>query len=338
MVMGQADIRVIYDARDITGLVTSVDNSGDVAEVARRLSVKLKNTRDSRKKLIAFENGKRITLYNHDEEIFTGVVFSHDITAKGDVTINAYDESIYLTKNTDTKKFVKKKASQILTELCGEFGVPIGEVVDTGYIIPKLILRDKSLYEMILTALTVTSKQTGKKFSLFSKGGRVNLAERKSSVSSALLENGVNIIDASYSQSIEDTRTKVKVVTGDTDDNKKQALKAEAQSGLASKFGVMMHLENADSEMTKSEIEQLARELLNKLAVIDDEASIEALGVNGVTAGTSVYVKENMTGIIGSYFVMTDSHTFANGMHTMLLTLSATQELPTLEYDGEEAE
>lgn len=336
MEMGESNIRVIYDDQEITGLVISADCSGDVAEVARRLSVTLKNTADGRTRLLTFENGKRLTLYNHDEEIFTGVVFSHDINARGDATINAYDEAIYLTKNKDTKKFVKKTASQIITELCGEYGIATGNIVNTGYIIPKLILRDKSLYEMILTAITVTRKQTGRKFILFSKGGRISLTEWKSTVNSTLLENGVNILDASYSQSIEDTRTKVKVVTGDTDDNKKNGLSAEVSSPLASRFGVMMHLENADSEMTKSEIEQLARELLNKLAVIDDEARVDALGVNGVQAGTSVYVKDNMTGIIGSYFVMTDSHHFVGATHTMSLTLSATEELPTLEY--EEAE
>jgi hypothetical protein len=184
---------------------------------------------------------------------------------------------------------------------------------------------------MIITALTETKKHTGRRFILLNKGGKLVLQERKAQVTQFILENSVNIISARYSQSIEDMKTQVKVIGGD--DEKKPIVAMAKSDALIKKYGIMQHLENADSKLKKSQIEQLARQLLKEYGTIDDEASIEAIGIDSVIAGTSVYVKEPLTGIMGGYYVITDSHRYENGTHTMSITLSATDELPTLEYE-----
>jgi hypothetical protein len=214
-------------------------------------------------------------------------------------------------------------------QLCTEFGVDLGNVVDTKYVIPKLVLRDMTLWNMITTALTVTRKQTGRRYFVYAKGGLLNLAERKDRKATYLIESTSNLITASYTQSIEDLRNQVRVIGGkDT----APITAAASDSASAARYGIMQHLENADSEATQAEIRQLADQLLKELNVIDDEASITALGYDDTYAGVSVYVYDAMTEIVGNYYVSSDTHTYSNGMHTMALTLSATDDLPTLEY------
>ncbi|MNN90235.1 hypothetical protein D3C81_2081550 [compost metagenome] len=72
--------------------------------------------------------------------------------------------------------------------------------------------------------------------------------------------------------------------------------------------------------------------MLEDLATIDDQARIECLGIPDVVSGSCVYVKESVTGILGGYYIAADEHKFENGSHTMSLTLSATDDIPKMDY------
>ncbi|MCG5252629.1 XkdQ/YqbQ family protein [Brevibacillus agri] len=322
-------IEVLYDGTPL--LVESADWSGDVTQAARKLDVSLVNTADGRAQAMRIEHGKELRLLYDGRELFRGVVFAHRIDDRGMMTVTAYDENTYLTRNYDTRKFTKMTASAIVRRLCNDFGIATGTIADTGYVIPKLVLRDKSIWDMMTIALTYSRKQTGRRFFIYSREGRLHLSERKEAVVRWVLENGRNITSASYSQSIEDLRTQVKVIGGDPE--KKPIIATVKSDALIQRFGIMQHLENVDPDMTRSQVEQRAKQLLKDLGTIDDDAQIEALGNPDVTAGTAVYVRESMTGITGGFYVSTDNHTFRGGIHTMSLTLSAADNLPTMEYE-----
>ncbi|MEV5028497.1 XkdQ/YqbQ family protein [Paenibacillus sp. LPE1-1-1.1] len=324
------NIRVLYNGDTyIEEIVQDVEWSGDVKQAYRTLNISLLNTLDGKTRVTNFEVGRELRFYSEGAEIFRGIIFRSDVDHSGNMRLTAYDESVYLTKNTDTRKFSNVTASQIVRQLCTEFGVAVGTIADTNYVIPKLILRDMTLWNMITTALTVTRKQTGRRYFVYASGGRLNLAERRDRKATYLLESTSNLQTASYSQSIEDLRNQVRVIGG-----KEEApiIASASNSVSAARYGTMQHLERADSEAKTAEIRQLADQLLRDLNVIDDEASITALGYNDTYAGVSVYVYDAMTGITGNYYVSSDTHTYSNGMHTMSLTLSATDDLPTLEY------
>jgi hypothetical protein len=326
---------VIYkDAKQeahLDHIVKSVSWSGDVMQAARKLTVQVSNTSDLRKPLIAFQKGAELRLVEDGKkELFRGVLFADSMDSGGQMTLTAYDENIYLTKNKDTKIFRGQTAAAIIKKLCNEFSIPLGEVHDTKFVIPKLVFRDKTLFEMMLTALTESEKQNGERFFLSSKEGKLQLLARKQQKKKWVLENGVNLLTASYSQSIEETRTQVKIAGGD---EKKKELSAVAKDGEVIKlYGVMQHLEKPGQNMTKSQMEQRAKQLLKDLAMIKDEARIECLGIPDVIAGSCIYVKEELTGIVGGYYVSADEHRYEKSSHTMSLTLSATDDLPKMEY------
>ncbi|GIO88570.1 hypothetical protein J25TS5_55020 [Paenibacillus faecis] len=312
-------------------IVKSISWSGDIKQAARKLVVEVSNTGDLRDLYMMFEKGAELQLIlDEKQELFRGVLFADQINSKGQMTLTAYDENIYLTKNKDTKIFRNQSASAIIKRLCNEFSIEAGEIHDTGYVIPKLVFREKTLFEMMVTALTETQKQNGQHFLITSKQGKLQLLARKEQKGKWVLENGVNLLDASYSQSIEETRTQIKVIGGDVE---KKAITASAKDGeLIKRFGIMQHVEKPDKDMTQSQMEQRAKQLLKDLATIEDQARIECLGIPDVVSGTCVYVKEWVTGILGGYYISADEHRFENGSHTMSLTLSATDDIPKMEY------
>lgn len=330
-------VTVVYCGLALDPIVTSVRWSGDVSLPYRTLNVTLANSNGGATRLVAVELGNEIRLYNNDNgaELFRGVVFAHDIDQSGRMNVTAYDENYYLTRNTDTKRFANMTAGAIIRQLCRDFGISAGNIAETSFVISKLILRDRTLWDMMIIALTETRKQNGRRFFVYADNGKLNVVERKGKVVNWLLADGINILSASYSQSIEDMKTQVKVLGGDPDKNPLVATVKD--DALIAKYGLMQHLENADRDLKASELQQLARQLLADLAKITDVANVEALGNVEVTAGTAVYVKETMTGIIGAYYVSTDTHTFENGTHRMSVKLSATDDLPKLDYEDTEA-
>ena len=116
------------------------------------------------RKAFSANNGDLIEFYNYGRKLFRGVVFSVTTDSNGSQQIVAYDENIYLLKSTDSRVFKNVKASDIVNRLCSDFGITPGSIEDTGYVIPKLILSQKSIFEMIRYALEVTRKQTGKRY------------------------------------------------------------------------------------------------------------------------------------------------------------------------------
>jgi hypothetical protein len=325
-------LKVVYDGIDITSMVKSVDWSGHIEKPNRELSVSVINTTNGRTQLQPFANGKSIEFYNDGDRLFRGVLFANEIDSNGNLSLTAYDENIYLVKNNESRKFKNMKASDIVGRLCKDFGIPYGTITDTEYVIPKLIVRNKSLYEIIRIALTLTQKQTGKRFLIGNTGGKLTLMKLGATTSKWIIDSYTNLTNARYSQSIEDTKTQVKV-TGGTE---KTPIEVTVKNdSLSKQYGVMQYVEEMDEKAKRSQIEQRAKSLLKEFGVINDQATVEAIGIDEVISSTSIYVREPMTKIIGGYYVSSDSHHYENGAHTMSLEISATYDLPPIEIEAE---
>jgi len=317
---------------DITPIVQSIEHSGDIMQASRKLTLRLLNTIDGKTQAKKILEGREVRFLSENVEQFRGIIFATEINAAGEMSVTAYDENIYLTKNTDTIIFRNKSASDIVKFLCNKFGISMGTIENTGYIIPKQISRNMTLWDMMITALTTTRKQTGKKFVITSREGKLHLLERKSRLTKVILEDGVNILDASYSKSIEDLRNQVKVVGNEDKEGMPGIMVVEKNQQSITKYGLMQHLEQMSGQVKQAAAKQLAKELLKQKNVITDRAELTVMGMDEVIAGTSVYAVQKMTGIQGGFYVLADTHTYADGLHTMSLTLSATDELPQMEY------
>lgn len=326
------NIRLLIRDIDIADFLESVTWAGHSEKPNRTLTLKFKNTLDGRYKAFAISNGEAIQYYVDNKRVFVGVVFATDINESGDMSVTCYDRSYYTLKSNATRQFKNKKASDIVKQIAKDFGIPVGTIEDTGYVIPKLILRNQSLYDIMLKAVVLTYKQTGKRFFFGNVDGKLTLMQHKNNVAPWILAAGSNLTSASYSISMEDTKTQV-YVTGGKDKKLTHTAKSVASQAL---YGIMQHSEDMDEKATPSQVKQRAESLLRELNVLNDQANVSAIGIIDVVTGCGVYVREPMTGLAGGYYVTSDSHTFKEGLHEMKLEISKSLDMPTIEISDDE--
>ncbi|WP_342537364.1 NlpC/P60 family protein [Sporosarcina sp. FSL K6-3508] len=326
------DVQVLYyDGKTLHQMgevVESVSIKGDVAQAARECSVTFANTTKGIQRIFDIVNGKEIRVLSGEMEVFRGTVRSFERHSDGRDSLIAKDGNEYLIKNTVNVKFIEKTATHIIKTLCGNYGLAIGKLSDTKHKIPRFIMRGKTIYDVFITALTMTQKVTGKRYMLHNVKGKLTLEEVKPAKEWLRYEAGKNLISASYSESIDDTRTQVLYTGGDEKSPYKVVVKKDTD-----KYGIMQHVEH-NSDANQSALPGLANALLAELSKPQKEMSIKVLGIRNMVAGMAVVVQDNLTGIRGTYFVLADNHEFsAGGVHVMDLTLSKTLDLPVLEYE-----
>ncbi|MED4456204.1 NlpC/P60 family protein [Metabacillus fastidiosus] len=320
-----ADKKVTY----LDGVIQSISITGDVARSCRKCEISFKNTSDGRSRLIDIKMGKEIRILHNKNELFRGIIFNNGRNERGEETITVYDPNIYLSKNSDVIKENNITASELIKKLAKSFGIKTGRIDNTGHKIPKLYIAGKTLYDMIVIALTETQKATGQRYMLQNNKGALELIAVRTATKWLRVEDGRNLISASYSESIEDVKTKVKITSGDEFNPTQTAV-----AGGTSEYGTMQHYEHNSDADAASKINDLAKQLLNAWNKPKTEMDVETLGVADIVSGTAIIVQNKLTGLKGSYFVLADSHRFTtDGVHTMSLTLSKTLDLPYQEYE-----
>ncbi|CAM3803855.1 XkdQ/YqbQ family protein [Alkalicoccus chagannorensis] len=329
MVHGYADIQVEHDdgarTADVTDLVTQVQSTDDINTAYATLEVSLYNSVNGRDRRINFDNGDWLIFKNHGVEWFRGRIFNRDIDAELMETLTAYDTNAYLTKNEITRKFTKQTAGDILRRLCREFDLGVNAIDDTGYVIPKLSVENETLFSTFKKAIEKTEKQTGKRYVLYNFRGNVALREESFFTPGRVIEEGQSIMSANYSQSIEDMRGRL-IMTGGEDDEYKERKTSQQH---IDRYGLTTARESySGSDVSRSEVRNAAAERFDELTQIDDEASIDALGMDAVRAGRRAYFREQSSGIVGLYRVTAHTHTYENGQHTMSLNVTRVGDLP----------
>ncbi|GIQ70904.1 hypothetical protein DUZ99_08775 [Xylanibacillus composti] len=319
------------EQREIAALITGMTWSGDIVQAPRRLEFNLRNTTNGENRALPLAEGDTIRWLQDGQEQFRGILFSSSRNGRAEESWVAYDESIYLTRNTDSRRIRRQTATQFIRELCADFHLQTGELDDTGYVIPDLKMANQSLWNMMVMALTETAKQNQQRFHLQSREGKLHLVNRSRNVLQWMLRSGSTLLDISATRSIEEMSTRVKVVASDRDRNPVEAVREDA--ALVARYGLMQHLESVDPEMTRSEMDQLARSLLAAVGKVQQQTEVEAIGNLDVLAGKLIYVKDALTETDGAFYVSSDSHTIGPTGHRMRLTLSFTDDLPSMEAD-----
>ena len=310
--------------------VTEITWSGDVTEASRSCEITLNNTTNGYTKAVDVQVGNAIRLIKDNVELFRGVIFGTEVNSDGLLRLTVRDYNHYLTKNTDSQVFKKMKASDIVKSICKKYSIAYGHIDDTGYVLPKLILRDKTIYDMIVIALTETRKKTGKVYLLSNEKGKLVLRERKNQVKRLVIADSANLLSANFTSSIEELRNSVRY-TGESGEDAKGVTVSDSAS--VKKYGLMREKQH-DGDKTDAQLKPIAETLLKELNKVDSVSSVDAFGDPSVYAGAMVQVSEQMTGISGGFVVITDSHTFSpNGKHTMSLTVSKTLELNEIQYE-----
>lgn len=315
---------------NITNMVKDVTWAGDINTLPRQLDVNFHNTNDieAGKKLVNVVVGDQVIAYNSGSEIFRGVIFKTSIDQSGSASFTAYDELVYVTKNTDSILIKNKSATQVIKEQCKKFGISYSSIEDTKVKISKLVCQDKTLADTWQEALEETKKKNGKSYKIYSSKGKVYMKSRANATK--LTVSITDVISASNETSIEELKTQVMVTKGSLDPTEKSDTKfqyvIEKDKTAASKYGVMQHVENVDDKAKTSEMRTKAKQVLKTLNKPDTTLQIEFIGNVSCTTGNQIKIKDPLTGISGTYYITSDSHSWSNGVHKMSLQISKTIE------------
>lgn len=315
------------ESYDITELVKSITWSGDKTKPSRTFNFGLVDTEKGGHKRAKLEEGDGILFRIDGIERFRGYIFK--ISGGPDtMDITCYDKLIYISNNKDEALFVGKKASDIARKLCNDFGIPIGEIADTGYVIPYYCFDGDTLYDMIMSALKVTYEHTKVKYAIRAREGKFDLYRVSENLYHLTLETGINIGDYSYDSSIEESRTKVKLIVGEQD---KTSTIVVSDNKAISKYGVMQHYEKLNENLTYAQAKEKADKLLEELKSPKQSLSISnVIGIPDIITGVSVYVYIPDIGVHRGFFVENDSHSFEGKKHVMSLQLKKSYELPDI--------
>ena len=267
---------------------------------------------------MAFQEGDQVCFYYDNKLVFVGYVFTKKRDREHRIEVTCYDQIRYL-KNKYTYVFEKKTATQIIKSLCADFGLQIGSMDNTGYVIPAIAEENKSAMDIILDVLEETLTNTGNMFVLFDDAGKLQIKNCANMVCDKLIDNDT-AENFDYSSSIDDETYNNIVLYYKGDDEKIQLFTASNGDSI-SKWGLLRYFEEVKNPA-------IGQNKANSLLKLYNRKTRElkvtgAFGDISIRGGTLIPVKLDLGDTLTSNFMLVDkvTHNFDNDHHTMDLTL-----------------
>lgn len=297
---------------DITDLCPQINWSGDYLQCGRSLDFQLlSSATDKRVPKVRCEMGNAVTFMQDSRVLFEGNVFKNNKSTNSSlIDVTCFDRGIYLKRNRTSYKFTNQTAEAIARRVCADWGIPVGDIVSTGVSITRNFL-GYTLYEIIQTAYTLASAQSGKKYQIVFKGGSLYVLEKTITDETLVIEGGSNLIDASISDSINTMINQVAIY--DKNDRLVNTIKNDEAIKL---YGLMQeYIKESDDSTAK------AKKLLADNNIQQNITANNLGNIANITGGT-VVVREPHTGIYGLFYIDGDVHTWKNGLYLNKLVLN----------------
>lgn len=313
--------------------VSSISWGGSRNTAARHLNITCKNYESKND----FPPGRLCVLHSlvdEEKELFRGFVVGRG-KKSSDHSINytAYDCRWYLIKNKHDNIYRNMTATEIVIDICKTFGIPYDEsnFVDTGIRLSSIHIINKTLWDTVLMVLTETTKQSGIKYTTKVKNGKMILVEKKTQIKKIVIEQGVNLIESTFEDSIENTYTQVYVKGKDKNGKEISAVAVDEEA--QSQYGIMQEYISQSEESTTSELNTIAAQKLKELSTLQQSGKITAIGLDDIEEGDAIYVVDEETGLVGGFYVESDEHKVEGGNHVVSLDLAWTDDVASLEYE-----
>lgn len=305
---------------DISELVENIKWKGRKGSAARSVSISLLDSKNV-KSGIDVTKGHQLIFSYKGKELFRGMIMSQQQSESFKMPVTAYDNGIYLANNKDTFVYENKTVHDIFIDVCKRFGIKYSDAAKTSYKIPELTKSKTTAWDAILDAISQDFKATGTKYYVNSSKGVLSLVKRRENILQWVLETGGNIMSYTYKRSIEDIKTRLKILS---DEDKVYAVKKNTE--LEKKIGIFQDIEKKDDDLSEAKLQEHIKETLKEISTPEISLNVEALGIPEVISGVGVYVIIDELGIKRTFYVDEDTHTFKGGSHTMNLTLNSVNE------------
>lgn len=299
---------------NITELLKSKTWSGSYTDCCRQLRFGvLSGVPDSDTPVPPLSGGGRARLYLGPDILFSGNIFSlNRSSAEHHIDCTAFDRGIYLKNNNTFLGVDRQTPEEITRRLCGEFGIPVGSIAATDVKLTRNFL-GVSLYKIIQTLYTLASDITGKKYMIRFSVDALDVIEKSEGTASLRLVPGSNLLACTSTQSAEKMVDRVAVF----DDKLKQVAAYDDTEGYQALYGIFQAAIKASSTDDPA---ATARQKLKDNGV-KTTITADCIGSKLLITGNTVAVEEPVTGTVGRFWIISDTHTFAGGIHRTKVTL-----------------
>lgn len=269
---------------------------------------------------VSFEEGNRVSLFMNGNGLFYGYMFERKRGKEGKISVTAYDQLRYL-KNKDTYCYEDQTASEVIRMIAADFNLTTGEVADTEFKIVSRSEPDKTLFDIILTALDLTMAANKEMYVLYDSYGKLTLKNIGDMRLDNLCINDAAAEDYDYSVSIDgETYNQIKVSIDNEETGKRDIYMTKDSANIGA-WGVLQYYYKAE----KGDNGQvLAEQMLAKYNRKTRKLSVKgAFGDIRVRAGTLIPVFLNLGDMETNRYMVVEkvSHTWEGVLHTMDLTL-----------------
>lgn len=296
---------------DITNLLINVTWSGDYKSCARKLEFSLiSSPMDKNIPKIDIPIMSIISFYEDDNELFRGFVYEREKSSDNAMNFLCYDYCAKLNDIKVSKNIKNQTASTIYSNFLSEYGLNKGDIIQANTGVTKVFL-GVTAYDMIMTAYTEEAKTTGKKYMLYSKGNKFCASEKGIVKLKLSFEEGKNILSSSFKESVSNMVNKVLIV--DENGNKVSEVKNDEWLKTYGLFqDVYKQQEDKDSNAEANAM----------LKDIEQTCSLTGFGDTTCITGCGVQVKDTHTGLVGLFYIDSDTHTWEGGNYTIDLELN----------------
>lgn len=273
--------------------------------------------------ILNFTEGDPATFKVNDTTVFKGTIFKKQRQGSTNIIrVTAYDQLIYLIKNSDCYVYSNKTANEVLDMICKDYGLKEGSIANTQYKVSH-VDDNKTLADVIMYALdqTLINTQGHYFYHIYDDAGEIILAPQSSMKLDLLIDDTV-MSDYSYTSSIDnDTYNMVKIVRKVPNSNNQESL---VMTGAASdtehitQWGRLQHVIRPDDKDLYPV--QFAQYYLTLHDCKTREIRLrDVFGDVRVRGGSLVYVQLDLGDItLNNYLMVTNVvHHFYENFHSM---------------------
>lgn len=309
---------------DITPYLVDATWSGDSGQAARKLAFTIAhNTTDKDKSFPVLDllNGGKVDAFYSDDnqervQIFSGRIwYRHRNTSQYTFEFTAYDNMIYLAKSEVYKVFDGITVSDAIRQLCQEVGLTVSD--DLPYIMTTVnfVADGKTITEVFKTLEEMTRADTAGAYDFMAVCllDKITAIPKGQIISGYTATDQTDIIHTEHSQSVEDMINRVKAV-----DETGAVVQIYNTDEDITRYGILQKIYKMQPPKKGETVDnaKAARELLKG---IKEESSLEGIGNIQCITGYSITIQEQQ--LKGNFRILSDTHTFRDGQHTMSLSL-----------------
>jgi len=266
-----------------------------------------------------FHEGNAVSLKANGVNVFYGFVFTKERDKDNVISVTAYDQLRYF-KNKDTYVYSNKTVDELVRMVAADFNLRTGTLENTGFKIVSRIEDNKTLFDIIQSALDLTLQNRRQMFVLYDDFGRLTL-RNIANMRLDLLINDETAINYKYESSIDgETYNRVKLSYNNEETGKREIYIAQDSRNI-NRWGTLQHFDTIDNKLSGR---AKANALLGLYNHKTRNLSItNAFGDVRVRAGCSVPVSLNLGDVVVRNFMLIEKvrHTFKRDEHMMNLTL-----------------